>query len=77
MAGGRKAPRHEIAGWERRWCHSYGDFAAASGVDVVEGGDNVHNFARQLGGSLHDWNGSYPEKLALSITSPLHPEQPT
>jgi hypothetical protein len=35
MAGGRKAPRHEIAGWERRWCHTYGDFAAGSGVDVV------------------------------------------
>ena len=46
-AGGRKAPRHEIAGWERRWCRNYGDFAAGSGVDVVEGGGNVHNFARQ------------------------------
>ena len=45
MAGGRKAPRHEIAGWERRWCHTYGDFAAGSGVDVVEGGGNVGNFA--------------------------------
>jgi hypothetical protein len=43
MAGGRKAPRHEIAGWERRWCRNYGDFAAGSGVDVVEGGGNVHN----------------------------------
>ena len=45
MAGGRKAPRHEIAGWERWWCHTYGDFAAGSGVDVVERGGNVDNFA--------------------------------
>src|SRR3984893_12801338 len=44
-AGGRKAPRHEIAGWERRWCRNYGDFAAGSGVDVVERGGNVGNFA--------------------------------
>src|SRR6266436_7397161 len=35
-AGGRKAPRHEIAGRERRWRRNYGDFAAGSGVDVVE-----------------------------------------
>jgi hypothetical protein len=27
-AGGRKAPRQEIAGWERRWCRNYGGFAA-------------------------------------------------
>ena len=45
MAGGRKAPKHEIAGWERRWCRDYGDFAAGSGVDVVERGGNVGNFA--------------------------------
>ena len=45
MAGGRKAPRHEIAGWERRWCRNYGDFAAGSGVDVVERGGNVGTFA--------------------------------
>ena len=44
-AGGRKAPKHEIAGWERRWCRDYGDFAAGSGVDVVERGGNVGNFA--------------------------------
>ena len=45
-AGVRKAPRHEIAGWERRWCRGrYGDFAAGSGVDVVERGGNVRNFA--------------------------------
>src|SRR6516164_2589171 len=46
MAGGRKAPRHEIAGWERRWCHTYGDFAAGSGVDVVERGGNVDKFCQ-------------------------------
>jgi hypothetical protein len=44
-AGVRKAPKHEIAGWERRWCRNYGDFAAGSGVDVVERGGNVRNFA--------------------------------
>ena len=44
-AGGRKAPRHEIAGWERRRCRNYGDFAAGSGVDVVERGGKVGNFA--------------------------------
>ena len=44
-AGVRKAPRQEIAGWERRWCRNYGDFAAGSGVDVVERGGNVGNFA--------------------------------
>ena len=44
-AGGRKAPRQEIAGWERRRCRNYGDFAAGSGVDVVERGGNVGNFA--------------------------------
>jgi predicted oxidoreductase len=43
-AGGRKAPRQEIAGWERRWCRNYGDFAAGSGVDVAERGGNVGNF---------------------------------
>jgi hypothetical protein len=30
---------------ERRWCRNYGDFAAGSGVDVVERGSNVGNFA--------------------------------
>ena len=44
-AGGRKAPRHEIAVGERRLCRNYGDFAAGSGVDVVERGGNVGNFA--------------------------------
>ena len=44
-AGGRKAPRQEIAGWEWRWYRNYGDFAAGSGVDVVERGGNVDNFA--------------------------------
>ena len=44
-AGGRKAPRQEIAGWERRRCRNYGDFAAGSGVDVVERGGKVGNFA--------------------------------
>src|ERR1700731_154267 len=52
-AGGRKAPRHEIAGWERRWCHNYGDFAAGSGVDVVERGGNVRNFATR---HVHELN---------------------
>ena len=44
-AGVRKAPRHEIAVGERRRCRNYGDFAAGSGVDVVERGGNVGNFA--------------------------------
>ena len=48
-AGGRKAPKHEIAGWEWRWCRNYGDFAAGSGVDVVERGGNVRNFATRHG----------------------------
>jgi hypothetical protein len=30
---------------ERRRCRDYGDFAAGSGVDVVERGGNVGNFA--------------------------------
>ena len=30
---------------ERRRCRNYGDFAAGSGVDVVERGGNVGNFA--------------------------------
>jgi hypothetical protein len=30
---------------ERRRCRNYGDFAAGSGVDVVERGGNVRNFA--------------------------------
>ena|SRR5450631_597560 len=51
-AGGRKAPRHEIAGWERRWCRNYGDFAAGSGVDVGERGSNVGNLARRHGPEL-------------------------
>jgi len=46
--GGRKAPRQEIAGWERRWYRNYGDFAAGSGVDVVERGDNVGNLPRGM-----------------------------
>ena len=44
-AGVRKAPRHEIAVGERRRCRNYGDFAAGSGVDVVERGGKVGNFA--------------------------------
>ena len=44
-AGVRKAPRHEIAVGERRRCRNYGDFAAGSGVDVVERGGDVGNFA--------------------------------
>src|SRR3984885_3468181 len=51
-AGGRKAPRHEIAGWERRWCRNYGDFAAGSGVDVAERGGKVRNFATRHGREL-------------------------
>jgi hypothetical protein len=51
-AGGRKAPRQEIAGWERRWCRSYGDFDTGSGVDVAERGGNVRNFATQHVGEL-------------------------
>ena len=46
-AGVQKAPRHEIAVGERRRCRNYGDFAAGSGVDVVERGGNVGNFARR------------------------------
>jgi hypothetical protein len=48
-AGGRKAPRQEIAGWERRWCRNYGDFAAGAGVDVAERGGKVRNFATRHG----------------------------
>jgi hypothetical protein len=44
-AGVRKAPRHEIAGWERRRCRNYGDFAAGSGVDVVGRGGNAGTLA--------------------------------
>jgi hypothetical protein len=51
-AGGRKVPRQEIAGWERRWCRNYGDFAAGSGVDVAERGGNVGNFATRHGREL-------------------------
>src|SRR5580700_8494321 len=48
-AGGRKAPRQEIAGWERRWCRNYGGFAAGAGVDVAERGGKVRNFATRQG----------------------------
>jgi hypothetical protein len=51
-AGGRKAPRQEIAGWERRWCCNYGDFAAGAGVDVAERGGKVRNFATRHGREL-------------------------
>src|SRR5580704_9167658 len=51
-AGGRKAPRQEIAGWERRWCRNYGDFAAGAGVDVAERGGKVRNFATRQGREL-------------------------
>jgi hypothetical protein len=44
-AGVRKAPRHEIAVGDRRRCRNYGDFAAGSGVDVVERGGEMGNFA--------------------------------
>ena len=51
-AGGRKAPRQEIAGWERRWCRNYGDFAAGAGVDVAERGGKVRNFGTRHGREL-------------------------
>ena len=51
-AGGRKAPRHEIAGWERRWRRNYGDFAAGSDFEVGEGGGNVGNVATRHGTEL-------------------------
>ena len=51
-AGGRKAPRQEIAGWERRWCRNYGGFAAGAGVDVAERGGKVRNFATRHGREL-------------------------
>ena len=51
-AGVRKAPRHEIAVGERRRCRNYGDFAAGSGVDVVERGGNVGNFAGGIAGGM-------------------------
>jgi hypothetical protein len=44
-AGVRKAPRHEIAVGDRRRCRNYGDFVAGSGVDVVERGGEMDNFA--------------------------------
>src|SRR5215471_12243789 len=44
-AGVRKAPRHEIAVGDRRRCRNYGDFVAGSGVDVVERGGEMGNFA--------------------------------
>src|SRR6516164_11088426 len=44
-AGVRKAPRHEIAVGERRRCRNYGDFVAGSGVNVVERGGEMGNFA--------------------------------
>jgi len=47
-AGVRKAPRHEIAVGERRRCRNYGDFAAGSGLDVVERGGKVGTFARGM-----------------------------
>src|SRR5580698_1696677 len=51
-AGGRKAPRQEIAGRERRWCRNYGGFAAGAGVDVAERGGKVRNFATRHGREL-------------------------
>src|SRR5260370_34580644 len=51
-AGRRKAPRQEIAGWERRWCRNYGGFAAGAGVDVAERGGKVRNFATRHGREL-------------------------
>src|SRR5580704_2057675 len=51
-AGGRKAPRQEIAGWERRWCRNHGYFAAGAGVDVAERGGKVRNFATRHGREL-------------------------
>ena len=57
-AGVRKAPRHEIAVGERRRCHNYGDFAAGSGVDVVERGGNVGNFATRHVGELNCEGGT-------------------
>src|SRR3984957_5254427 len=51
-AGGRKAPRQEIAGWERRGGRNYGDFAAGAGVDGAERGGKVRNFATRHGREL-------------------------
>src|SRR5262249_36616459 len=36
LAGGRKAPRHEIAVWGMRWGRAYGDFATGSGFAVMD-----------------------------------------
>jgi hypothetical protein len=47
-----KAPRQEIAGWERRWYRNYGDFAAGPGVDVADRGGKVRNFATRHGREL-------------------------
>src|SRR5260370_41374712 len=45
-AGVRKAPRHEIAGWGRRWCRGrYGDFAAGSGGRVLKGSGSAVSIA--------------------------------
>src|SRR5262249_2891294 len=44
-AGVRKAPRHEIAVGDRRRCRNYGDSVAGSGVNVVERGGEMGNFA--------------------------------
>ena len=45
--GGRrpKSAKARNRGGERRRCRNYGDFAAGSGVDVVERGGNAVNFA--------------------------------
>ena len=51
-SSGRKAPRQEIAGWERRWCRNYGDFAAGAGVDVAERGGKARNVATRHGREL-------------------------
>jgi hypothetical protein len=46
-SGGRrpKSAKARNRGGERRRCRNYGDFATGSGVDVVERGGDVGNFA--------------------------------
>ena len=51
-AGGRKAPRQEIAGWEWRCCRNYGDLAAGAAVNVTEHCGKVGTFATGHGGEF-------------------------
>jgi hypothetical protein len=53
VAGGRKAPRHEIAGCGRQRCRGrYGDFAAGCGARVMQRGSSETHLASSHG---HDW----------------------